>query len=138
MAHPVVVGALGVVGEDFVGLPDDGELRGRSLVVVDVGVVLPSALTKGLLYLRRLGVAFDPEEFVEVHRHSTCDSMQRRLLNVPGVRSASRAVNGPADGDRPTNRGTLGPPRPFGIIMKLDGQVAAWNGYGWVTPSSRA
>jgi len=109
VAHPVVVGALGVVGEDFVGLPDDGELRRGSLVVVDVGVVLPSALTKGLLYLRRLGVAFDPEEFVEVHRHSTCDSMRRRPLNVPGVRPANRAGNRPCAGERATNRGT---PRP--------------------------
>jgi len=109
VTHPVVVGALGVVCEDFVGLPDDGELRGRSLVVVDVGMVLPRPLTKGLFYLRRLGVAFDPEEFVEVHRHSTCDSMRGRLLNVSGVGTAFGPPTRRLPGDARTPRGTSPP-----------------------------
>ena len=70
MAHPVVIRPFRVVGEDFVGLPDDGKLCRRTLVVVDVGMVLPRLLTEGLFDFACLGVAFDPEEFVEVHRHS--------------------------------------------------------------------
>ncbi len=70
MTHAVVIRPFGVVGEDFVGLPDDGELGRRSFVVVDVGVILPRLLTEGLFDFACLGVGFDPEEFVEVHRHS--------------------------------------------------------------------
>jgi hypothetical protein len=75
VAHPVVIGPFGLVREDFVRLPDDRKLSSRSVVVVDVGVVLPRHLTEGLFYLAPLGVPVDTEEFVEVHRHSMSKSM---------------------------------------------------------------
>lgn len=71
MTHSVVIGAFCLVGENLVGFPHDGELRCCSVVVVNVWMVLTCHLTEGLFDVGLVGVAFNVEKLIEVHRHST-------------------------------------------------------------------
>jgi hypothetical protein len=83
VTHPVVGGTFGLVGEDFVSLPERLELLRRAVVVVNVWMILSGFLPPRLLDVFLGGVRGDLEEVVEVVHSRRFRDTKPLGLNVP-------------------------------------------------------